>query len=378
MRIISLEDQGRIIASVRQASSSFDVTSDISAVEIGNIVEGTVSEIHADNAVLTLHPSQVRALISLNNLANHRKLVVAQLRTLLKVGERLEDLVVVTRNVEKSFVIVACKPKAKAAAQNKGSFSIETVIVGDIVGGRVTRHARHGALIKLPSRVGGTLHPTDTADDYDAATPFPLIDSVLKASVIAIDKEKKQLTLSTRHSRMYPDQGKPIVDREIKGLADLQVGETVRGFIKSVVDHGLFVTIGRDIDARVQIKELFDDVRAIVWPFFISKFAVVRQGVERTIYPKSARERPDIEVTFFHLFINLQLNHPFSVDIEAKKVEMTLRSGDLSKSSSSSLAIADLKEGQKVDGVVTRIEDYGLFIQIDKSKLTGLCHKSQV
>jgi polyribonucleotide nucleotidyltransferase len=99
--------------------------------------------------------------------------------------------------------------------------------------------------------------------------------------------------------------------------------------------------------------------------------------VERTIYPKSARERPDIEVTYFQLFINLQLKHPFSVDIEAKKVEMTLRSGDLSKSSSS-LAIADLKEGQKVDGVVTRIEDYGLFIQIDKSKLTGLCHKSQV
>ncbi|KAJ7900149.1 hypothetical protein B0H14DRAFT_2672489 [Mycena olivaceomarginata] len=346
VRIISLEDQGRIIASVRQASSSFDVTSDISAVEIGNIVEGTVSEIHADNAVLTLHPSQVRALISLNNLANHRKLVVAQLRTLLKVGERLEDLVVVTRNVEKSFVIVACKPKAKAAAQNKGSFSIETVIVGDIVGGRVTRHARHGALIKLPSRVGGTLHPTDTADDYDAATPFPLIDSVLKANVIAIDKEKKQLTLSTRHSRMYPDQGKPIVDREIKGLADLQVGETVRGFIKSVVDHGLFVTIGRDIDARVQIKELFDDF--------------VKEWKERFTPNQLVKGRI------------------LSVDIEAKKVEMTLRSGDLSKSSSSSLAIADLKEGQKVDGVVTRIEDYGLFIQIDKSKLTGLCHKSQL
>jgi rRNA biogenesis protein RRP5 len=65
------------------------------------------------------------------------------------------------------------------------------------------------------------------------------------------------------------------------------------------------------------------------------------------------------------------------VDIEAKKVEMTFRSGDFSKASSS-LGIADLKEGQKIDGVVTRIEDYGLFIQIDGSKLSGLCHKSQV
>ncbi|KAJ7042430.1 hypothetical protein C8F04DRAFT_77315 [Mycena alexandri] len=347
VRVISLEpDQGRIIASIRQASSNFDVTTDISAVEIGNIVEGTVSEIHVDNVVLALHPSQVRALVSLNNLANHRKLAVAQLRVLLKVGERLDDLVVVTRNVEKSFVIVACKPKAKGAAAAKGTLSMESVAVGNIVGGRVTRHTRHGALIKLASRIGGTLHPTDTADDYDHATPFPLVDSVLKASVVAIDKDKNQLTLSTRHSRMYPDQGKPVVDREIHGLADLQVGETVRGFIKSIVDHGLFVTVGRDIDARVQIKELFDD--------FVKDWKVrftANQLVKGRI---------------------------LSVDVEAKKVEMTFRSENFSKASSSTLAVSDLKEGQKIDGVVNRIEDYGLFIQIEGSKINGLCHKSEL
>ncbi|KAJ7706378.1 hypothetical protein B0H17DRAFT_1192865 [Mycena rosella] len=348
VRVISLEpDQGRIVASIRQASSNFDVVSDISAVEIGNIVEGTVSEIHADNVVLTLHPSQVRALISLNNLANHRKLAVAQLRVVLKVGERLDDLVVVTRNVEKSFVIVASKPKTKAAAApSKTSLSMESVAIGNIVGGRVTRHTRHGALVKLASRIGGTLHPTDTSDDYDAAIPFPVVDCVLKACVIDIDQAKKQLTLSTRHSRMYPDQGKPIVDREIKELADLQAGDTVRGFIKSVAEHGLFVTIGRNIDARVQIKELFDD------------------------YVKDWKVR----------FTANQLvkGRILSVDIEARKVEMTFRSGDFSKASSSSLAITDLKEGQKVDGVVKRIEDYGLFIQIDGSKINGLCHKSQL
>ncbi|KAF7339630.1 rRNA biogenesis protein RRP5 [Mycena sanguinolenta] len=347
VRIISLEDQGRIIASVRQASSNFDVATDISAVEIGNILEGTVSEIHADHAVLTLHPSQVRALVSLSNLANHRKLAVAQLRASVKVGERLEDLVVVSRNVEKSFVLVACKPKGKAAvAQNKGTLSIDTVAVGDIVGGRVTRHNRNGTFVKLSSRIGGILNPTDTADDYDGATPFPQIDSVLKASVIAIDKEKKQLTLSARHSRMYPDEGKPVVDREIQDFADLQVGDTVRGFIKSVVDHGVFVTIGRHIDARVQIKELFDDF--------------VKEWKERFSTNQLVKGRI------------------LSVDVEAKKVEMTLRSGDLFKASSASLAITDLKEGQKVDGVVTRIEDYGLLIQIEGSKLSGLCHKSQL
>ena len=58
---------------------------------------------------------------------------------------------------------------------------------------------------------------------------------------------------------------------------------------------------------------------------------------------------------------------------------MTLRSGDpLTRRESSGIYISDLKEGQKVEGVVKKIEDYGLFIQINESKINGLCHKSQV
>jgi rRNA biogenesis protein RRP5 len=43
----------------------------------------------------------------------------------------------------------------------------------------------------------------------------------------------------------------------------LHVGQALRGFIKSVTEHGLFVTIGRNLDARIQIRELFDEVRSL-------------------------------------------------------------------------------------------------------------------
>ena len=66
------------------------------------------------------------------------------------------------------------------------------------------------------------------------------------------------------------------------------------------------------------------------------------------------------------------------MDTSSKKVEMTLRSGDLTGRESSCIFITDLKEGQKVEGTVKKIEDYGLFIQINGSKINGLCHKSQV
>jgi rRNA biogenesis protein RRP5 len=57
---------------------------------------------------------------------------------------------------------------------------------------------------------------------------------------------------------------------------------------------------------------------------------------------------------------------------------MSFRSGDLSKESKTSLTLGDLEQGQKVDGLVKKVEDYGIFIQIEGSKLSGLCHKSEV
>lgn len=266
VRILSTNpDTSNIVASVRQAASNFkSLITDISGVEIGNTVEGVVSEIHKDNVVVTLKPTQVRALMSLTNLANHRGVTVPQLRLSLKPGDEVERIFVVSRNPEKGFVIVACKPKEKAVLAFKGPLAMESVQVGQIVGGRVTRHDRNGAHVKLTARIAGSLHPTDACDNYDAGLPFPAIDSILKAVVIHIDQPKHLLILSTRPSKLYPEQDRAVVDKVIESAVDLKVGESVRGFIRSVADHGLFVTLGRDVDARVQIKELFDEVSYIL------------------------------------------------------------------------------------------------------------------
>jgi rRNA biogenesis protein RRP5 len=265
VRITSVDiEASRIVASIRQAALNFKLAvTDISTIEIGNIVKGVVTHIHKENAILALQPSEARALISLTNLANHRSAFVPELRRSLQVGHKLEDLVVVSRNPEKGFVIVANRPKAKASLAPKSALSMNTIALGQVVGGRVTRHGHYGAFVKLSSHLGGTLHPTDISDDYDAGVSFPSIDYVLKAMVIDIDQAKKHLALSMRGSRIFPEQNRPVVDREINGVGDLNIGETIRGFIKSVSEHGLFITLGRGVDARVQIKELFDEVGRI-------------------------------------------------------------------------------------------------------------------
>lgn len=265
VRIIAVnKEDSHITASIRQASPTYKFpTTDISAVEIGNTVEGVISDVQKDKVLITLQLTQVRALLSLKNLANRRGVSTSQLQASLTVGDVLQDLVVTSRNPEKGFVLVATRPKEKEPLQ-KSSISMDTVEVGHLVGGRILRHAKQGAVVKLSGSIVGHLHPTDTCDDYEAGKPFPAADTILRAVVLAVDKEKRRLTLSTRPSRMHPDQNRPVADREIDGVEDLKEGETVRGFIKSVAQHGLFVSLGRSVDARVQIKELFDEVCVLV------------------------------------------------------------------------------------------------------------------
>ncbi|KAI9452549.1 nucleic acid-binding protein [Lactarius psammicola] len=348
VRIISVNsEKGNITASIRRAAPSFDINvADISAVEIGTNVEGVVTDIHKDNAVLSLNPSDIRALLSLKNLANHRNLSVSQLRSSLKIGEVLDELVVVTRNTEKGFVIVASRPKTKPAIEHKQVLTMDTVEIGQVVGGRVLRHFHSGTVVKFSGKITGTLHPTDASDDYEAGTPFPALDSIIKAAVISIDKDKKQLVVSSRTSKTQPDDHPPVVDREISSVEDLKVGETVRGFVKSIPEHGLFVTLGRSIDARVQIKELFDE--------FVKEW------------------KPRFQVN------QLVKGRILSVDPANKKVELTFRSGSLSRTAQPALSLSDLQEGQKIKGRVKKVEVYGLFIEIEGTKVSGLCHKSEL
>ena len=258
VRIITVNQESRhIVASIRQATVNFSAK--ISDISVGDTAEGVVVELQKTNVVLTLKPSGVRALISFVTLANHRGTTISELKTSLKPGVLVDSLIVVSCNLEAGFVVVG--GKLKSSTKLKNTLSMDTVTIGQIVGGRVTKYGRAGAHVKLTPRITGSLHPTDVCDDYDAGNPFPSVDTVLKAVVIGIDKSTNHLTLSIRPSKMSQKSTDPPVDREINSVDDLKFGEVVRGFIKSVSEHGLFVTLGRGVDARVQIKELFDEVR---------------------------------------------------------------------------------------------------------------------
>ena len=66
------------------------------------------------------------------------------------------------------------------------------------------------------------------------------------------------------------------------------------------------------------------------------------------------------------------------MDKENRKIEMSFRIKSSTSSKDSLPTLRDFQEGQIVHGHVKKVEDYGLFIELDDSKVSGLCHKSEV
>ncbi len=260
MTTVSPSDQ-RVTASIRQALPTFAAAQ---AVEIGDVVEGKITEVHKEQIVLTLEPGQSRALLSIGNEANHRGVAMADVRAGLKVGEAVNDLLVVARNAENGILVVAHKAKARQADGNAGlqRLSLSTIQVGQILPARVISVNSQGAYLQVARNVKGRLHKTDMADEFTSENSKVSVGDVIKCCVVKVDSNTHQLDLSTRPSRVNvagPSKGVFVTDPEVDSLADLKIGATIRGFIKSKSAAGLHVMLGRAVTARVQIREMFDD-----------------------------------------------------------------------------------------------------------------------
>jgi len=67
------------------------------------------------------------------------------------------------------------------------------------------------------------------------------------------------------------------------------------------------------------------------------------------------------------------------VDTANNLVEMTFRTkAAASNKKVAQLGLSDFKEGQNVVAVVKKVEEYGIFLRIEGSNVSGLCHKSEV
>jgi len=352
VRLISVDKEtGKMVASAKQALTPAASSTGLDSIEIGTVTTGEVTALHDTTIVLALAPAKVKALISYATLARYRSVTVEALKESLAKGQTIEDLVVVSKNADKGLVIVGLVPSKAAAAPKAGAatddsnhnLTFDNLTVGQVVSGRVCGKVPSGLLVQVSRQIRGRVGRNEIGDNYDElVTPATAMGAHVKAVVLSIDTEYKRVDLSLRPSRL--DAEVKAKDVAVSTVSDLAVGQKIRGFVKNIANGGVFVSLGAEVTARVQIKELFDEFVKEWKP----KFAV-GQLVEGKI---------------------------LAVDKVNNQVEMSLRKNAAVKAST--LEVGDLVKGQVVKGVVKRVEGYGAFIRINGSNINGLCHKTKV
>lgn len=232
----------------------------ISTVEVGDVVFGEVAALHESNLVILIQPSQVKALMSYSTLARHRKISVEALKLALVKGQDLKNLVVVSKNPIKGIVIVGMVPSkieptsgATGDETDTSTLSFESLVVGQILTGRICGKLPTGILVQLSRGIRGRVCKTEIADDFDLTeTAKVSIGASVSCIILSVDKDNRRVELSLRSSRVEGTTS--LRDPVVGGLTDLEPGQLMRGFIRNIANHGLFVSLGPTVTARVQIK----------------------------------------------------------------------------------------------------------------------------
>jgi small subunit ribosomal protein S1 len=204
------------------------------------------------------------------------------------------------------------------------------------VKGKVVSLKDYGAFVELEDGIEGLIHVSEMSWTERVKHPSKILNvgDEVECKVLEVDSKQKRISLGLK--QLQPN---PWDELEVK----FPVGTIVEGEVKSVTDFGVFIDIGVGIDGLVHVSD-------IAWT---KKFAHPSEK-----YKKSDKIRAVV------LGID-KANEKFSLGI--KQLERDPWESIKSR----------YRQNQAVDGVVTKLTDFGAFVEIEEG-VEGLIYVSEI
>ncbi|KAF9131428.1 rRNA biogenesis protein rrp5 [Mortierella sp. 14UC] len=341
------------------ANISKDLTGLITLQKSQGLVEAVVELVKDDYIVLSIpEVNNMIAFAATRSLNNRKDRFIGY-----KVGEKIKAVVAyvpksqgkgqAAERVILSIEQASVSPRNGATKEaKKGTNAIanfEDVKEGSIISARVANIQHSGMDVHLGGKIFGRVHLTNVADTY-AASETLLKDfkkgQLLKCFVLQVDTSNKKIDLSLRPSRLAPESHSVVHDPEVKGFSELAAGGILQGFVSNVADKGLFVALSQKLTGRVKIAELSDDYLKD-WKSHFTVGQLVKAKV-----------------------VNVSEAH--------HQIELTLKASQIDPSIKAIQTLADFTKGEKVKGTIKAVKEIGVFIKIDNSTVSGLCHISEI
>src|SRR5882724_12944601 len=203
----------------------------------------------------------------------------------------------------------------------------------EIIAGRVTASLKGGFSVDVGTRA---FMPASRSGVRDAAEMEKLVGQEIRCRIIKLDVTEEDVVVDRRI--ITEEEERATKDRR---YSEIQEGETVRGTVRSLADYGAFVDIG-GVDGLLHVAE-------ISWSRVNKPSDLLSVGQE--IEARVLKVDPDKRR--ISLGMKQLLPHPW--DAAADKY----------------------KQGERVRGSVTRLADFGAFVELEAG-VEGLIHVSEM
>jgi small subunit ribosomal protein S1 len=207
---------------------------------VGQRITGTVTRLMDFGAFVELEPG-IEGLIHVSEMSWVKK--VRKPSDMLKEGDSVEAVVLAVSPAEKRISL-----GLKQALGDPWTDVAKKFAVGSQVEGPVTRLTKFGAFVELAEGVEGLVHVSEIVADRRINHPQDVlrVGEVVKAQVVAVDPEKRQIKLSM----------KQLVPTGLgEYLEEHKVGDTVSGRVVEQGGESVVVELGEGIRATCLVEK---------------------------------------------------------------------------------------------------------------------------
>ncbi|MCF6350685.1 MAG: 30S ribosomal protein S1 [Flavobacteriaceae bacterium] len=289
-------------------------------VEERQVIDGTVMRMTDREAIIDIN-SKSEGVISLNEFRYNSNLAV---------GDKVEVLVDKLEDATGQLVLSHRKARVIKAWERVNDAHTS----GEIVTGHVKCRTKGGMIVDvfgIEAFLPGSQIDVKPIRDYDQ-----FVDKNMEFKVVKVNHEFKNVVVS--HKALIEAD---IASQKKEIIGQLEKGQVLEGIVKNVTSYGVFVDLG-GVDGLIHITDLS-------W--------------SRINHPN--------EIVELDQTLNVVI-----LDFDEGKTRIQLGLKQLSKHPWEALD-GDLKVGDKVEGSITIIADYGAFIEVAPG-VEGLIHVSEM
>jgi small subunit ribosomal protein S1 len=314
----------RSLIEAQRAEKKAELLKDL---EVGNIRKGVVKNIADFGAFVDL--GGIDGLLHITDMSWGR---INHPSEMVKIDDELE-VVVLHIDYEKEKIALGLKQKSASPWENVATkYPVDSRVKGHVV-----NVMSYGAFVKLEDGIEGLVHISEMSWTKRISHPSELvnIDDEIEVVVLRIDEQKQEISLGMKQTQSNPWE---------KVAEKYPTGNLVKGRVRNLTNYGAFIEIEEGIDGLLHVSDMS-------WTRKVSHPSeVVEKGQE-------------IECKVL------------SVDQERRRIALGLKQMDEDPWSND--IPGRYQQGQLVQGKVTKITNFGVFVGLEDG-LEGLLHISEL